>query len=145
MQLFEITLILLALAVVFLQIARRLRMPYPSLLALAGGCVAVLPFAPHLGIQPQLALALFVAPAVMDTAFDMPPRELPPSDAVMVDDFILDTEGDAAVLRLLGSGFPAEQAWEIYYLRLRNGWGQALQRLKVCLERLARAPDVTRT
>ncbi|HEX3949937.1 MAG TPA: cation:proton antiporter [Steroidobacteraceae bacterium] len=76
MQLFEITLILLGLAVVFLQVARRLRVPYPSLLALAGGCVAVLPFAPHLGIQPQLALALFVAPAVLDTAFDMPPREL---------------------------------------------------------------------
>src|SRR3984885_2444504 len=76
MQLFEITLILLALAVLFLQIARRLRLPYPSLLALAGGCVAVVPFAPHLGIQPQLALALFVAPAVMDTAFAMPPREL---------------------------------------------------------------------
>ncbi len=76
MQLFEVTLLLLAIAVVFLQIARRLRMPYPSLLALAGGCVALLPFAPHMGIQPQLALALFVAPAVLDTAFDMPPREL---------------------------------------------------------------------
>jgi Na+/H+ antiporter len=76
MQLFEITLILLALAVVFLQLARRLRLPYPSLLALAGGCVALLPFAPHLGIQPQLALALFVAPAVLDSAFDMPPREM---------------------------------------------------------------------
>ena len=76
MQLFEITLILLALAVVFLQIARRLRLPYPSLLALAGGCVALLPFAPHMGIQPQLALALFVAPAVLDSAFDMPPREM---------------------------------------------------------------------
>ena len=76
MQLFEITLILLTLAVVFMHIARRLRVPYPSLLALAGGCVALVPFAPHLGIQPQLALALFVAPAVMDSAFDMPPREL---------------------------------------------------------------------
>src|SRR5580704_19540655 len=76
MQLFENTLVLLALAVVFLRFARRLRVPYPSLLALAGGCVALLPFAPHLGIQPQLALALFVAPAVMDSAFDMPPREL---------------------------------------------------------------------
>ncbi|HXP27645.1 MAG TPA: cation:proton antiporter [Steroidobacteraceae bacterium] len=76
MQLFEITLILLALAVVFLHIARRLRLPYPSLLALAGGCVALLPFAPHMGIQPQLALALFVAPAVLDSAFDMPPREM---------------------------------------------------------------------
>jgi NhaP-type Na+/H+ or K+/H+ antiporter len=76
MQLFEITLILLTIAVVFLQIARRLRVPYPSLLALAGGCVALLPFAPHMGIQPQLALALFVAPAVLDSAFDMPPREM---------------------------------------------------------------------
>src|SRR5580704_3676980 len=76
MQLFEITLVLLALAVVFLRFARRLRVPYPSLLALAGGCVALLPFAPHLGIQPQLALALFVAPAVLDSAFDMPPREM---------------------------------------------------------------------
>jgi CPA1 family monovalent cation:H+ antiporter len=76
MQLFEITLILLTLAVVFLHVARRLRVPYPSLLALAGGCVALLPFAPHLGIQPQLALALFVAPAVLDSAFDMPPREM---------------------------------------------------------------------
>jgi Na+/H+ antiporter len=76
MQLFEITLVLLAVAVVFLQVARHLRLPYPSLLALAGGCVALLPFAPHLSIEPRLVLALFVAPAVMDTAFEMPPREM---------------------------------------------------------------------
>ena len=76
MLLFEITLLLLAVAVVFLQVARRLRVPYPSLLALAGGCVAILPFAPHLNIEPRLVLALFVAPVVMDTAFEMPPREM---------------------------------------------------------------------
>ncbi len=76
MPLFEITLLLLTIAVVLMQVARHLRVPYPSLLALAGGCVAILPFAPHLSIEPRLALALFVAPAVMDTAFDMPPREL---------------------------------------------------------------------
>ena len=76
MQLFEITLLLLAIAVVLLQVARRLRVPYPAMLALAGGCVAALPFAPHLSIEPRLALALFVAPAVMDTAFDLPPREM---------------------------------------------------------------------
>ncbi len=69
----------------------------------------------------------------------MPPRELPPSHAVMIDDFILNTEGEAAVLRLLGSGFPMEDAWDTYYQRLRGGWGQALARLKVCIERLARA------
>src|SRR5277367_5893038 len=76
MPLFEITLLLLAISVVLLQVARRLRVPYPAMLALAGGCVAALPFAPHLSIEPRLALALFVAPAVMDTAFDMPPREM---------------------------------------------------------------------
>jgi len=76
MPLFEITLILLAIAVVLLQIARHIRVPYPAMLALAGGCVAALPFAPHLSIEPRLALALFVAPAVVDTAFDMPPREM---------------------------------------------------------------------
>ncbi len=76
MSLFESTLALLAIAVVLLQIARRLRVPYPALLALAGGCVAALPFAPQLHIEPRLALALFVAPAVMDTAFETPPREM---------------------------------------------------------------------
>jgi uncharacterized protein YndB with AHSA1/START domain len=68
----------------------------------------------------------------------MPPRDLPPSNAVMIDDFIFSTEADASALRLLGSGFPAEEAWDPYYQRLRSGWGQALARLKVCTERLAR-------
>jgi Na+/H+ antiporter len=76
MSLFESTLVLLAIAVVLLQVARRLRVPYPALLALVGGCVAALPFAPKIHIDPQLALALFIAPAVVDTAFEMPPREM---------------------------------------------------------------------
>jgi CPA1 family monovalent cation:H+ antiporter len=76
MPLFEVTLLLLAVAVVLMQVARYLRVPYPALLALVGGCATLLPFAPHLTIEPRLALALFVAPAVVDTAFDLPPREL---------------------------------------------------------------------
>jgi Na+/H+ antiporter len=76
MPLFEVTLLLLAVAVVLMQAARHLRVPYPALLALVGGCATALPFAPHLTIEPRLALALFVAPAVMDTAFELPPREL---------------------------------------------------------------------
>ena len=85
MLLFEITLLLLAVAVVFLQVARRLRVPYPSLLALAGGCVAVLPFAPHLNIEPRLVLALFVAPVVMETAFEMPARRLEARAPLLID------------------------------------------------------------
>ena len=76
MELFEVTLLLLAIAVVLMQWARRLRVPYPSLLALVGGCVAALPFAPHLTIDPRLALALFIAPSVMDAAYELPPREM---------------------------------------------------------------------
>jgi Na+/H+ antiporter len=76
MQLFEVTLLLLTVAVVLMAAARHLRVPYPSLLALVGCCVALLPFAPRLSIEPRLALALFVAPAVMDSAFELPPREM---------------------------------------------------------------------
>jgi Na+/H+ antiporter len=76
MALFESTLLLLLAAIVLLQISRRLAIPYPSMLALAGIVVAVLPRAPNIGIDPHLALALFIAPALLDAAYDLPPRAL---------------------------------------------------------------------
>lgn len=70
----------------------------------------------------------------------LPPEDLPASEHVIVDDFILSEEPGTAVLRLLGSGFPADDyAWEQLYLRLRSGWGLALARLKVSLERRVKA------
>ena len=71
----------------------------------------------------------------------MSPRHLPVTDAVMVDDFILSEEQGAAALRLLGSGFPQDDAWDGYYQRLRGGWAQALARLKVLVERQGRPPE----
>ena len=56
--------------------ADRLHVPYPSLLAIAGAGIAFLPFAPNIRIEPDLALALFVAPALLDAAFDTSPQEL---------------------------------------------------------------------
>src|SRR5260370_26301793 len=38
--------------------------------------LAFLPFAPQIRIEPELALALFVAPALLDAAFDTSPRAL---------------------------------------------------------------------
>jgi len=67
----------------------------------------------------------------------MAPRGLPASEAVVVDDFILDTDQEMAVLRLLGSGFPQDEAWDSYYQRVRNAWALALARLKVLTERQA--------
>jgi Na+/H+ antiporter len=76
MNLFEWTLILLLGAVVVAGLARRLEVPYPALLALAGAGLAFLPFAPAIEIEPDLALALFVAPVLLDAAFDTSPRDL---------------------------------------------------------------------
>jgi uncharacterized protein YndB with AHSA1/START domain len=67
----------------------------------------------------------------------LPPPDAPEGEAVIVDDFILDTEQGVAVLRLLGSGFPLEEGWEPIFVRLRAGWGLALARLKVCMEQIA--------
>jgi CPA1 family monovalent cation:H+ antiporter len=76
MLLFEVTLVLLLVAVLLAALARRLQVPYPSLLALAGAGLAFLPMAPEIEIDPELALALFVAPVLLDAAFDTSPREL---------------------------------------------------------------------
>lgn len=76
MPLFETLLVLLFVAVLLLQISRRLGAPYPALLALAGVGVGALPWAPHVEIEPHLALALFVAPVLLDAAYDTAPRDL---------------------------------------------------------------------
>jgi CPA1 family monovalent cation:H+ antiporter len=76
MAFFETLLMLLFVAILLLQVTRRFGVPYPTLLAVAGVVVALLPWAPHLIIDPDLALALFIAPALLDSAFDLPPREL---------------------------------------------------------------------
>ena len=60
--------------------------------------------------------------------------ELPPTDNVMVDDFLLEPVPGGTIVRLLGSGVPATPEWDTQYRRLRTGWQQAMTRLKVLLE-----------
>ena len=50
--------------------------PYPALLALAGAGLALVPRTPTLVLDPELALTLFVAPVLMDSAFDASLRDL---------------------------------------------------------------------
>ena len=76
MLMFEWILVLLLAAIILTNLAERLAVPYPSLLAIAGVGLAFLPFAPQIRIEPELALALFVAPALLDAAFDTSPRDL---------------------------------------------------------------------
>ena len=74
MKLIEGILVLMALAVILLQISKRFQLPYPSLLALAGIGVAIIPFLPTIILDPQLALAIFVTPALFDAAYSTSPR-----------------------------------------------------------------------
>jgi Na+/H+ antiporter len=76
MSLFESLLTLTFIAAVLLRLSHRLGIPYPTMLALAGAGVAALPFAPAIRIDPELAMALFIPPALFDVAYDTAPREL---------------------------------------------------------------------
>jgi CPA1 family monovalent cation:H+ antiporter len=73
---FETILVLLVGATALSAIARRINIPYPTLLALAGAAVAFLPGAPRLDLPPDLILALFVAPVLLDAAYDASLRDL---------------------------------------------------------------------
>jgi hypothetical protein len=62
MLIFEWILGILLGAVLLSALARRIGVPYPALLALGGTMVAFIPGAPRIILEPELALALFVAP-----------------------------------------------------------------------------------
>lgn len=72
MTFFESLLVLLLAAVVLLQVARRLSLPYPAMLAVAGVGLALVPGAPAITLDPETVLALFIAPVLLDAAFDFP-------------------------------------------------------------------------
>ena len=76
MLVFEIVIALLLAGAALAHWARRLRAPYPALLALAGTLGAVVPGLPEITLDPELALALFVAPILLDAAYDASPRDL---------------------------------------------------------------------
>src|ERR1041385_780480 len=76
MEVFELVIALLFAGAVLTGAARRIHVPYPALLALAGAGIALLPSAPTVILDPELALTLFVAPVLLDAAFDASPRDL---------------------------------------------------------------------
>ncbi len=76
MQVFEVVIALLLGGAALAAIARRIGAPYPALVALAGAALALIPGVPTLVLDPELALALFVAPVLVDAAFDSSPRDL---------------------------------------------------------------------
>lgn len=76
MGVFELVLALLLAGAVLTLLAPRLCVPWPALLALAGTGLAFVPGIPAVSLDPGLALALFVAPVLLDSAYDASPRDL---------------------------------------------------------------------
>jgi Na+/H+ antiporter len=63
-------------AVLLAAAARRAGAPYPAFLAVGGALLAFVPGAPSITLPPDLVLALFVAPVLLDAAFDASQRDL---------------------------------------------------------------------
>ena len=76
MHVFEVIIALLVGGAALAAVARRIGAPYPALVALAGAALALIPGVPTLVLDPALALTLFVAPVLLDSAFDSSPRDM---------------------------------------------------------------------
>jgi monovalent cation/hydrogen antiporter len=107
---FEALIVVLLAALMLAAVARKVGAPYPAFLALGGAVLAFVPGAPAFSIAPDLALALFVAPVLLDAAFDASPRDLRdnwvPVASLVVVSVVLTTLAVAAVARALVPAMP---------------------------------------
>jgi len=72
----EQILALFVAAVILAAGARRVGAPYPVFLAIGGALIAFLPVTSSFTLPPELVLALFVAPVLLDAAYDASLRDL---------------------------------------------------------------------
>ena len=66
---------LIVIAVLF-EIARRLGLPYPALFVLGGVALGLVPGLPHITLEPDLVLLVFLPPLLFAAAFETPLRDL---------------------------------------------------------------------
>jgi Na+/H+ antiporter len=106
----EQLLVLFVAAVALAAAARRAGAPYPVFLALGGAVLAFFPATPPFTLPPELALALFVAPILLDAAYDASLRDLrdnwAPVTSLVVCAVGLTTIAVAAVTRALVPAMP---------------------------------------
>src|ERR1700722_14134372 len=68
-------LLLLGFLVMFAGLARRLKVPYPILLVIAGLLVSFLPGMPRIGLDPNLVFLVFLPPLLYSAAWTLSWRE----------------------------------------------------------------------
>jgi CPA1 family monovalent cation:H+ antiporter len=106
----EHILVLFVAAVVLAAAARRAGAPYPVFLAIGGALLAFIPGAPSPSLPPELVLALFVAPILVDAGYDASLRDLrdnwAPLVSLVVVAVVLTTAAVAVVAHALVPGLP---------------------------------------
>src|SRR5262247_905908 len=110
MSALESLLALVVAATILAGMARRVGAPYPVFLAIGGALLAFVPGAPVFTIPPDLALAIFLAPVLLDAAYDASPRDLRdnwlPLTSLVVFAVGLTTVAVAIVVRMLVPAMP---------------------------------------
>lgn len=68
----------------------------------------------------------------------LPPPDLPGFDGAVVDDILIDSEGEGTIVRLLCSGMPDLPEWNPVFAKVRATSERALARLKLVVEQRER-------
>jgi monovalent cation/hydrogen antiporter len=98
-------------AVILAALARRVGAPYPVFLALGGALLAFLPVAPSFTAPPELALALFIAPVLLDAAYDASPRDLKDNWAPLTSLVVFAVGLTTAAVALVARTLVPEMPW----------------------------------
>src|SRR3954451_20486016 len=106
----ETLIVLIVAAVMLAALARRVGAPYPVFLAIGGALLAFVPGTPSFTLPPELALALFLAPVLLDAAYDSSLRDLKdnwiPVTSLVVFAVGLTTAAVAGVVHILLPAIP---------------------------------------
>ena len=107
----ETLLSLVLAATILAALARRIGAPYPVFLALGGALLAFLPGAPSFTVPPELALALFIAPVLLDAAYDASLRDLKDNWAPITSLVVFAVGVTTAAVALLARTLLPEMPW----------------------------------
>jgi monovalent cation/hydrogen antiporter len=107
----EALLVMVLAAVILAALARRAGAPYPVFLALGGALLAFLPGVPSFTVPPELALALFIAPVLLDAAYDASPRDLKDNWAPLTGLFVFAVGLTTAAVALVARSLLPEMPW----------------------------------
>ena len=73
---FELALLLLVAVAAIVTVARKVGVPFPILLVIGGLALALIPGIPHLELEPELVLVIFLPPLILSAAWQTPVRDL---------------------------------------------------------------------